>query len=134
MRNGCNLVAVPSPPINAARRLSGQTISSPAFRPPGRACTTKGLSSAIASTSCRCERQFPDGVTFLEAARKTQQLLLDAADHQSYIFGSLVRALDMPREVNRLPLIEAQFNLERIGQNLPFQDLAVRPAPIPSVL
>ena len=69
--------------------------------------------------------QFPNGVTFLEAARKTQQLLLDAAEHQSYTFGSFARALEMPREVNRHPLIEAQFNLERIGQNSPFQDLAV---------
>ncbi len=69
--------------------------------------------------------RFPGDLPFLEAARKTQQLLLDAADHQSYTFGSLVRALDMPRDVNRLPLIEAQFNLEQIGQNLPFQDLAV---------
>jgi hypothetical protein len=31
----------------------------------------------------------------------------------------------MPREVNRVPLIEAEFNLERIGQNPHFQDLAV---------
>ena len=69
--------------------------------------------------------QFAEGVTFTEAARKTKQLLLDAADHQSYTFGSLVRALDLPREINRLPLIETQFNLERIEQNLHFEDLTV---------
>jgi non-ribosomal peptide synthetase component F len=68
---------------------------------------------------------FAEAITFAEAARKTKQLLLDAADHQSYTFGSLVRALDMPREVNRLPLIEAQFNLERIEQNLHFEGLTV---------
>ena len=67
--------------------------------------------------------QFADGITFEEAARKTKRLLLDAADHQSYTFGSLVRALDMPRNVNRLPLIEAQFNLERIEQDLRFEGL-----------
>jgi amino acid adenylation domain-containing protein len=69
--------------------------------------------------------QFNESTTFTEAARKTKQLLLDAADHQSYTFGSLVRALDLPREVNRLPLIEAQFNLERIEQNLHFEGLTV---------
>ncbi|QBR70716.1 non-ribosomal peptide synthetase [Beijerinckiaceae bacterium] len=70
--------------------------------------------------------QFPAAISFSEAATKTQKLLLDATDHQSYTFGSLVRALEMPRSVNRLPLIDAQFNLERLENNLQFEDLAAR--------
>lgn len=124
--SGCTLFAVLLTAYQLLlTRLSGQTDLVVGIPTAGQSLHDEGplvghcvnflpLRSAIAS-----------GMTFLEAARKTQQLLLDASDHQSYTFGSLVQALNMPREVNRLPLIEAQFNLERLEQNLPFEGLAV---------
>jgi amino acid adenylation domain-containing protein len=125
-RNGCTLFAVLLTAYQLLlARLSGQTDIVAGIPTAGQSLYGEGPLVGHCVNFLPLRGQFPDGVTFLEAARKTQRLLLDAADHQSYTFGSLVRALDMPREVNRLPLIEAQFNLERIGQNLSFQDLAV---------
>jgi amino acid adenylation domain-containing protein len=125
-RNGCTLFAVLLTAYQLLlARLSGQTGVVAGIPTAGQSLHGEGPLVGHCVNFLPLRGQFPDGVTFLEAARKTQQLLLDAADHQSYTFGSLVRALDMPREINRLPLIEAQFNLERIGQNLPFQDLTV---------
>ena len=125
-RNGCTLFAVLLTAYQLLlARLTGQTDIVAGIPTAGQSLHSEGPLVGHCVNFLPLRGEFPDGVTFLEAAHKTQQLLLDAADHQSYTFGSLVRALDMPREVNRLPLIEAQFNLERIGQNLPFQDLAV---------
>jgi amino acid adenylation domain-containing protein len=125
-RNGCTLFAVLLTAYQLLlARLSGQTDIVAGIPTAGQSLHGEGPLVGHCVNFLPLRGQFPDGVTFLEAARKTQQLLLDAADHQSYTFGSLVRALDVPREVNRLPLIEAQFNLERIAQNLPFQDLTV---------
>jgi amino acid adenylation domain-containing protein len=125
-RNGCTLFAVLLTAYQLLlARLSGQTDIVAGIPTAGQSLHGEGPLVGHCVNFLPLRGEFPDGVTFLEAARKTQQLLLDTADHQSYTFGSLVRALDMPREINRLPLIEAQFNLERIGQNLPFQDLAV---------
>jgi len=82
---------------------------------------------AIASTSCPCEAS-SRGVTFTERAQN--QAVASRCSRPSELhFGSLVRALDLPREINRF-LIEAQFNLERIEQNLHFEILLSRPTPI----
>jgi amino acid adenylation domain-containing protein len=48
----------------------------------------------------------------------TRRKLIDAYEHQSYTYGTLVRKLAIPRNPSRLPLIEVQFNLERVGDNL----------------
>ncbi len=57
---------------------------------------------------------------FLDQMRKT---LFDAYDHQNYTYGRLVRKLSIPRDPSRLPLIEVQFNLEKVGTNLHFAGL-----------
>ncbi|HXN23479.1 MAG TPA: amino acid adenylation domain-containing protein [Candidatus Dormibacteraeota bacterium] len=59
---------------------------------------------------------------FLEQIRKN---LLDAYEHQNYTYGRLVRKLSIPRDPSRLPLLEVQFNLERVGTGLKFQGLEV---------
>jgi amino acid adenylation domain-containing protein len=66
------------------------------------------------------------GTTFSELLEQTRASLLDAYDHQTYTFGTLVRKLDLKRSPSRLPLIEVQFNLERVGGNASFPDLQVR--------
>lgn len=48
------------------------------------------------------------------------QRLLDGFDHPKCTYGTLVRALRLPRSANRLPLTEIQFNLERIADGLDF--------------
>ena len=61
--------------------------------------------------------------SFAAVLKNGRTSLLDAYDHQKYTFGTLVRKLRMPRDPSRLPLIEVQFNLERVGKRLPFQEL-----------
>lgn len=123
-RHGCTLFAVLLTAYQLLlARLSGQTDIVVGIPTAGQSLEEGGPLVGHCVNFLPLRSRFSSGMTFLEAARKTKQLLLDAADHQSYTFGSLVRALDLPREVNRLPLIEAQFNLERIEQNLPFEGL-----------
>ena len=64
--------------------------------------------------------------TFAQLLDQTRESLLDAYDHQTYTFGTLVRKLDLKRSPSRLPLIEVQFNLERVGGNFEFQDLQTK--------
>jgi amino acid adenylation domain-containing protein len=53
----------------------------------------------------------------------TRRRLLDAYDHQEFTYGTLLRKLSIPRDPSRLPLIEVQFNLEKLGTNLHFEGL-----------
>lgn len=46
--------------------------------------------------------------------------LLDGFDHPRCTYGTLVRALPVERATNRLPLMELQFNLERMADELDF--------------
>ena len=125
-RNGCTLFAVLLTAYQLLlARLNGQNDIVAGIPTAGQSLHGEGPLVGHCVNFLPLRSLFAEGITFAEAARKTKQLLLDAADHQSYTFGSLVRALDMPREVNRLPLIEAQFNLERIEQNLRFEGLTV---------
>jgi amino acid adenylation domain-containing protein len=57
--------------------------------------------------------------------------LLKAFEHQSYTYGTLVRKLAIPRKPSRLPLIEAQFNLERVGEKLNLHGLDAQVAQSP---
>ncbi|HSM76734.1 MAG TPA: amino acid adenylation domain-containing protein, partial [Bryobacteraceae bacterium] len=41
----------------------------------------------------------------------------------NYTYGRLIRKLSIPRDQSRLPLVEIQFNLERVGGGSPFADL-----------
>ncbi len=62
---------------------------------------------------------------------QSRRKLLDAFEHQSYTYGTLVRKLAIPRKASRLPLIEAQFNLERVGEALNLHGLDAQVAQSP---
>src|SRR5262249_47510224 len=70
----------------------------------------------------------PSVATLLTQVRGT---LLDAYDHQNYTYGSLVQKLGLRRDPSRLPLVEVQFNLERVGTGLEFPGLTARVDPCP---
>ena len=63
------------------------------------------------------------GMTAREHLKATKRALLDAYDHQEFTFGSLLRKLKIDREPGRTPLIEVQFNLERLGATGAFEGL-----------
>ena len=65
-------------------------------------------------------------MTAAEFLSQTKQAVLAGYEHQNYTYGRLVRKLAMQRDPSRLPLIEVQFNLERIGDNLRFDGLEMK--------
>ena len=75
--------------------------------------------------------EFTPTTTVQDHLRSTRSALLDAQDHQEFTYGSLLQKLTLDREPGRLPLIEVQFNLERIGTNVRFAGLEteIRPNP-----
>jgi len=69
----------------------------------------------------RFDASQPLGEYFKQARKK----LLDAQDHQSYTYGTLLRKLKVERDSSRLPLVEVQFNVESVGAGLKFDGLGV---------
>jgi amino acid adenylation domain-containing protein len=65
----------------------------------------------------------PKASTVREHLAATRGQLLDAYDHQEFTYGTLLRKLPIQRDSSRLPLIEVQFNLEKLGTNLHFEGL-----------
>ncbi|MBI1220616.1 MAG: amino acid adenylation domain-containing protein [Rhodobacteraceae bacterium] len=63
--------------------------------------------------------------------QRAGRAVVDAFEHQGVSFGTLVRELAVPRTLNRMPLTEVQFNLERSAEDLKAADLSFRPAPNP---
>jgi amino acid adenylation domain-containing protein len=72
-----------------------------------------------------------EGQSAAELLQQVKRTLLDAQDHQTYTYGTLVRKLKLRRDPSRLPLVEVQFNLEKVGPNLNFPGLQVEVDPNP---
>ncbi|MEZ5856459.1 MAG: amino acid adenylation domain-containing protein [Hyphomicrobiaceae bacterium] len=68
---------------------------------------------------------------FCDHLKAVSDYMLDAFDHQQYTLGTLVRKLNVRRDLNRLPLTELQFNLEKMGTGLAFDGLDASVAPNP---
>ena len=68
----------------------------------------------------------PSMSEFLGQVRRT---LLDAYEHQNYTYGRLIQKLAIQRDPSRLPLLEVQFNLERVGAGMSFSGLEVEVDP-----
>jgi len=60
-----------------------------------------------------------------------KQTVLAGYEHQNYTYGRLVRKLQIPRDPSRLPLTEVQFNLERVGGDMPFDGFQAEADPNP---
>jgi amino acid adenylation domain-containing protein len=69
--------------------------------------------------------------TIGDLLKQTKRTVLDAYEHQTYTYGTLVRKLKVRRDPSRLPLIEVQFNLEKVGAGLAFSGLDVEVDPNP---
>jgi amino acid adenylation domain-containing protein len=75
--------------------------------------------------------QISKDLAFADFAKQVKRSVLDAYEHQTYTYGTLVRKLGIARDPSRLPLIEVQFNLERIGTAMKFSGLEVEVDPNP---
>ncbi len=67
--------------------------------------------------------ELPPDCTIKGHLATTRGRLLDAYDHQEFTYGTLLRKLPIQRDASRMPLIEVQFNLEKLGANLHFAGL-----------
>ena len=72
-----------------------------------------------------------DGMKFSDFLAAQKKSVLDAYEHQGYTYGTLVRALGLRRDPARLPLMEVQFNLERVGRGMEFSGLVAEADPNP---
>ncbi len=70
--------------------------------------------------------ELTDETTAAQHMRSTRTALLDAYDHQEFTYGSLLQKLKFERDPGRLPLIEVQFNLEKVGANVRFEGLETK--------
>ncbi len=70
--------------------------------------------------------QISEGETAKSHIASTRSMLFDAFDHQEFTYGSLLHKLSIPRDASRLPLIEVQFNLEKIGARIEFDGLSAK--------
>ena len=69
----------------------------------------------------------PGDMAFTGFARRTRELVIEAFEHQSFTFGSIVSELKLPRDPSRLPLVSAMFNIDRSGfDRLHFDGLTFR--------
>lgn len=68
--------------------------------------------------------QVTEAETVKSHLASTRNLLFDAFDHQEFTYGSLLHKLSIPRDASRMPLIEVQFNLEKIGTRIGFEGLS----------
>ena len=69
--------------------------------------------------------------SFVDHLRSVSQQVLDAYEHQDTTLGTIVRNLPLAREVNRLPLTELQFNLEKLAGRIEAGGLAIDAEPNP---
>lgn len=61
----------------------------------------------------------------------TRQAVMELYDHQDYTLGTLVRKLGVARTPDRLPLVDVQFNLEKLAPGLAMGGLEVEIASNP---
>jgi amino acid adenylation domain-containing protein len=69
--------------------------------------------------------------TFQEHLKSARKQLLDAFDHQSLTFGSLVRSLNLPRDPSRNPLVSVTFNSDQVVEPFRFRSVVAELLPSP---
>jgi amino acid adenylation domain-containing protein len=62
---------------------------------------------------------------YLAASRGS---LLEALEHWQYPFGDLIRKLNLPRDANRVPLVNVVFNFNRLRSSLHYEGLSAKVA------
>ncbi|WP_084143620.1 hybrid non-ribosomal peptide synthetase/type I polyketide synthase [Methylocapsa acidiphila] len=75
--------------------------------------------------------QWSGATTLADHFSATRRLMLEAFENQSFTLGTLVRKLALPRGAGHRPLVEAAFNLERLGDGIRMEGLKVEVDPNP---
>ena len=64
--------------------------------------------------------------SFSDHLARVRRMFVEACDHQSYTFGSLIQQLALTRSSNRSPLVSATFNLLKGARTICFDGLEAR--------
>ncbi len=78
-----------------------------------------------------CANLLPLRATWTDTTRFSDHLgavrhaVLDAYEHQDCTLGTIIHALDLPRDISRLPLADVQFNLEKLAEGMAMPGLAL---------
>src|SRR5262245_22942614 len=70
---------------------------------------------------CRIE----PAARFVDHLKSVRHAFLDSQSHQQVSFGSLIRKLNVPRDLSRTPLVSVMFNIDKIGAPFDFGDVAL---------
>lgn len=131
-QQGCTLFATLLAGFKAlAHRLSGQTDIVVGIPAAGQSLLDDGGLVGHCVNFLPLRTSFEGDSTAGLLLKQVRATLLDAYDHQNYTFGSLVQKLGVRRDPSRLPLVEIQFNLEKVGAGLTFPGLQVEVDPCP---
>jgi amino acid adenylation domain-containing protein len=69
--------------------------------------------------------------SFADHLRAVSRQALDAYERQDTTLGTIVRNLTLPRDMNRLPLTELQFNLEKLASRIEAGGITIEAEPNP---
>ncbi|TYL92032.1 amino acid adenylation domain-containing protein [Bradyrhizobium rifense] len=136
-KNGCTLFATLLAGFSVLlHRLSSQSDVVVGIPAAGQALFDGGSLVGHCVNFLPLRTQIDPSASFAQALNSTKRALLDAYDHQAYTYGTLVRELGITRDPARTPLMDAQFNLERLGAGARFVGLEaeVEPNPKASVI
>ena len=76
---------------------------------------------------CRIE----PAARFVDHLKSVRHAFLDAQSHQQVSFGSLIRKLNVPRDLSRTPLVSVTFNIDKLGTPFDFGELALEAVETP---
>jgi len=129
-KKGCTLFATLLAGFNALlHRLSNQNDIVVGIPAAGQSLLEEGSLIGHCVNFLPLRVQIGEKESFVELLNQVKRSLLDAYDHQTYTYGTLLRKLGVPRDPVRMPLMEVQFNVERLGASAEFRGLKAEVGP-----
>jgi amino acid adenylation domain-containing protein len=128
-QQGCTLFATLLAAFNALlHRLTGQEEIVVGIPAAGQSLLETGALVGHCVNFLPLRTSFATNSAVATLLTQVRGTLLDAYEHQNYTYGSLIKKLGLRRDPARLPLVEVQFNLERVasGTALTFSGLEVQ--------
>ncbi len=131
-RQGCTLfVALLAGFETLLGRLAGQEEVVVGVPTAGQALVEEGALVGHCVNFLPLRGRWERETTLAEHLAATGQTVLAAYENQSYTLGTLVRKLALPRGSGHRPIVEAAFNLERLGDKIRMAGLEVETQPNP---
>lgn len=131
-KHGCTLFVTLLSGFEAVlSRLSGQDDIVVGIPTAGQAALEGGPLVGHCVNFLPLRAHMDSAMKFSDLLTQQKRKVMDAYEHQAFTYGTLVRKLSLPRDSSRLPLMEVQFNLEKVGTSLQFAGMKVEVDPNP---